>query len=204
VDPQSRPGEFSPAGGGRRPVGIRPGLGRPARSSPAGCTFSGAECHDRFGGGQEPGGKVTRGAFGRSRERTSRRGGHVAGPRTLAAATGFGPSGRVRLGSHCSQWSQTARLVRARLAGVASGQWRIGRQPTRPVLKHGPRSLACARVMGSHETQRRNESEGRLRLAQAGSRPLAGRAHCRPVSTASSARRSKSAHAGTRKMVNYA
>lgn len=34
--------------------------------------------------------------------------------------------------------------------------------------------------------------------------PLVGPAHCRPVSAASSARRSKSAHAGTRKMVNYA
>ena len=34
--------------------------------------------------------------------------------------------------------------------------------------------------------------------------PFAGRAHCRPVSAASSARRSKSAHVGTRKMVNYA
>ncbi len=55
-------------------------------------------------------------------------------------------------------------------AWVAQGQWRIGRQPTRPVLKHGPRSLACARVTGSHETQGRNESEGRLRLAQARSR----------------------------------
>ena len=65
MDPQSRPGEFSPAGGGRRPVEIRLGLGRLARSSPAGCTFSGAECHDRFGGGQEPDGKVTRGVFGR-------------------------------------------------------------------------------------------------------------------------------------------
>ena len=32
----------------------------------------------------------------------------------------------------------------------------------------------------------------------------APRAHCRPVSAALSARRSKSAHAGTRKMVNYA
>ena len=36
--------------------------------------------------------------------------------------------------------------------GVASGQWRIGRSSTRPVLKHGPRSLTCARVMGCYET----------------------------------------------------
>lgn len=57
---------------------------------------------------------------------------------------------------------------------------------------------------GSYETQRRNESEGLLRSTQARSGgPLGPPAHCRPVSTASSARRSKSAHAGTRKMVNY-
>ena len=40
------------------------------------------------------------------------------------------------------------------------GRWRIGRQPIRPVLKHGPRSLTCARVTGLYETRRRNESEG--------------------------------------------
>ena len=34
------------------------------------------------------------------------------------------------------------------------------RQPTRPVLKHGPRSLTHARVRGSLETPWRNESEG--------------------------------------------
>ena len=34
----------------------------------------------------------------------------------------------------------------------ASGQWRIGWQPYRPVLKHGPRSLTCARVSGLYET----------------------------------------------------
>jgi hypothetical protein len=32
------------------------------------------------------------------------------------------------------------------------GQWRIGRSPVRPVLKHGPRSLTCARVSGCYET----------------------------------------------------
>ena len=55
---------------------------------------------------------------------------------------------------------------------------------------------------GLYETQRRNESEGLLRSTQAGSRGTL-RAHCRPVSAAPSARRSKSAHVGTRKMVNY-
>jgi len=32
------------------------------------------------------------------------------------------------------------------------GRWRIGRSPVRPVLKHGPRSLTCARVSGCYET----------------------------------------------------
>ena len=45
------------------------------------------------------------------------------------------------------------------------------RQPTRPVLKHGPRSLTPARVRGSAETPWRNESEGRRAPAEVGSRP---------------------------------
>ena len=44
----------------------------------------------------------------------------------------------------------------------AKGQWRIGRYPIRPVLKHGPRSLTRVRVMERYETQRRNEGEGRF------------------------------------------
>ena len=55
----------------------------------------------------------------------------------------------------------------------AQGLWVVGRHPIRPVLKHGPRSLTCARVIG-WQTHRRNESEGRLRSAQVGS-SLAGR-----------------------------
>ena len=45
------------------------------------------------------------------------------------------------------------------------------RQPTRPVLKHGPRSLTHARVRGSVKTPWRNESEGRRTPAEVGSRP---------------------------------
>ena len=37
-------------------------------------------------------------------------------------------------------------------ARPARGRWRIGRSPVRPVLKHGPRSLTCARVVGCYET----------------------------------------------------
>ena len=42
-----------------------------------------------------------------------------------------------------------------------------------------------------------------LRRAEVGSLPP-GRAHYRPVSSATSVRRSESVHVGTRKMVNYA
>lgn len=93
------------------------------------------------------------------------------------------------------------------------GWWQVCRHSTRPVLKHGPRSLTCARVIGSYETQRRSESEGpskRPRWDPFLSPPPftggwgKGMAHHRPVPSASSVGRSKSVHAGTRKMVNYA
>ena len=50
--------------------------------------------------------------------------------------------------------------------GVCRGTQRVSgefcRHSTRPVLKHGPRSLTCARVIGLYETQRHSESEGRF------------------------------------------
>ena len=55
----------------------------------------------------------------------------------------------------------------------------VCRPSVRPVLKHGPRSTAEAQVIGHYETQRRNESEGRLRrprwdpLPSGGGAPLA-------------------------------
>ena len=64
--------------------------------------------------------------------------------------------------------------------------------PTRPVLKHGPRSLTCARVVGSdtlRETHRRNESEGCL-LGAEGGRSLfpRGDGSCTPGASDSSSR----------------
>ena len=51
------------------------------------------------------------------------------------------------------QWPLTASGHRAGMRGrVPDGRWRIGRSSTRPVLKHGPRSLTCARVIGCYET----------------------------------------------------
>ena len=85
----------------------------------------------------------------------------------------------------------------------AQGLRRICRHPVRPVLKHGPRSLTCAQVIGLYEPHRRNESEGGHWPFRWDPRPRGG-AHHRPVSPALSGRRSKSVHVGTRKMVNYA
>jgi hypothetical protein len=79
-------------------------------------------------------------------------------------------------------------------------------RPTRPVLKHGPRSPACARVDGNLETRRRIERKGPQGLRGDGGL-RAARTPGASRSTAArrrKARRTKSAHAGTRKMVNYA
>ena len=73
---------------------------------------------------------------------------------------------------------------RVRSRAEAKGQWRIGRHPVGPVLKHGPRSLTCARVVGLYETRRRNESEGRSRSVRGRIRRPRTAAHCRPVSVA--------------------
>src|SRR6218665_2510236 len=137
----------------------------------------------------------------------------TAGPRRRAAdrrsplRSGVGrPSCcRVRMGGTGS----SALGPRGRSGGTARrrawGRWRNGREPVRPVLKHGPRSLTCARVVGRYETRRRNESEGPV-SGRPGWDPcgLGRAAHHRPVSFAASKRRSKSVHVGTRKMVNYA
>lgn len=55
------------------------------------------------------------------------------------------------------------------------GRSSTGRYPIRPVLKHGPRSLACARVAG-WQTPGRSESDGRSRRpVEVGSRsPFGG------------------------------
>lgn len=69
----------------------------------------------------------------------------------------------------CLQCSQTAGGAVAGTSRVdTQGLWLIGRHPIRPVLKHGPRSLTCARVTG-WQTHGRNESEVRPRPDQVGS-----------------------------------
>ena len=84
----------------------------------------------------------------------------------------------------------------------ANSLWCFGRSFIRPVLKHGPRSLTCARVMGFYETQRRSEGKGRVSAAEVGSGSN-GRRTTGSFHLFSKGRR-KSVHAGTRKMVNYA
>lgn len=81
------------------------------------------------------------------------------------------------------------------------------RLPTRPVLKHGPRSLTRARVRGSSESRRgAMKVKGPVRGPEVGSRGLSSppRAHHRPVSPAAPGRWSTSVRVRTRKMVNYA
>ena len=73
-------------------------------------------------------------------------------------------------GADCSQCTPTACRLRR-----PTPSWRpvsvASRRPsTRPVLKHGPRSLTCAQVTGSYETQGRSEGEGAGRSAEVGRR----------------------------------
>lgn len=91
--------------------------------------------------------------------------------------------------------------------GASARGRRRRRLPTRPVLKHGPRSLTRARVRGSSESRRgAMKVKGPARGPEVGSRGLSSppRAHHRPVSPAAPGRWSTSVRVRTRKMVNYA
>ena len=123
--------------------------------------------------------------------RASGGGGELLGDRgTAVRFEAARPRGGVRLAGTGQPCPPTALLCWIGLAGRAWGQWRVCRPTTRPVLKHGPRSLTCARVIGLYETQRRSESEGRPGLTQVGSFCFAQEAHHRPVPSASSVGRS--------------
>jgi hypothetical protein len=101
---------------------------------------------------------------------------------------------------------------------VAGGAPSVGdefRATFRPVLKHGPRSLTCARVNGNARMKNhvwRNESEpfygadDGLATEPAGVQSRAGpQSGGVSAGSASAVRgRTLSAHVGTRKMVNYA
>ena len=80
---------------------------------------------------------------------------------------------------------------------------RPGRHLTRPVLKHGPRSLTHARVR-RQKTRGRSESEGAARQSLGRISPLRESARPAPPDATVMVGGSLSACAGTRKMVNYA
>lgn len=129
----------------------------------------------------------------------------VLAPRQARPARIYGPSavagcstrplsrGCPRTGSHSKGYRSATLLL-----WVLSG----------PVLKHGPRSLTCARVIGIHCSTKPKGAmkvkivlsvdRGRMaRVTMRARTPGASRAHCEQ-------RRTQSVHVGTRKMVNYA
>lgn len=81
---------------------------------------------------------------------------------------------------------------------------RVGRRPLRPVLKHGPRSLTRARVIGCTKPKGAVKAKGTVLYPRGDpGAPSPGRnpdASRRPRFV----RSSKSVRVGTRKMVNYA
>ena len=122
-----------------------------------GCTFRRVERHDRFAGGHKPPWKVAP-CLARS---VIDSGG--VGP--LADRGTFNPAvPALRLGrpafSRRLDWRGLFTVLADRGASRSGscsragtqGLWLFGRPPIRPVLKHGPRSLTCARVMGFYET----------------------------------------------------
>ena len=155
--------------------------GRPlVLRAPCRAPFPRGERHDRSAGGEKSRGKVAGSAScrlrviapgygglpanrGRARRRFRLPSGGRRGPPGVEA----GP--RADCCTVCSGCRAAALWVRSR--EEAQGQWRVGRHPLRPVLKHGPRSLTCARAAGPYETRGRNESEGRRRTSEAGSPP---------------------------------
>ena len=137
---------------------------------------------------------------GKDSARSSRRGGRVVrrpGEHSHCCVTG-GSAVRAS-GAGTLSWRRASPVVRNR------GQ--VGRSSTRPVLKHGPRSLTCARV-----TQSCLGSRGAMKVKLIGGDSCASTAikwWCLDATTAGSywlltVELSYSVHVGTRKMVNYA
>ena len=71
----------------------------------------------------------------------------------------LGPANAVGLPRCCLVLWSGRKVMKSDLVSTAkTAVLRLQQFPIRPVLKHGPRSLACARVFG-WQTQRRNESK---------------------------------------------
>ena len=159
MDPQSRPGEFSSSAGScgvtrwGSPFAVH--ACRAAVSSVRRVHFFRAERHDRFPRRSEETGEGSPAAA--SLPSVGSYSPRIAGCReTEDRPARRRPSPlRARLDLRIllsGQWPLTASAQWVGCAAVPEGQWRIGRASTRPVLKHGPRSLACARVIGCYET----------------------------------------------------
>ena len=207
MDPQRSARGIQPRGDGARArfrgsERTTPG----AVASAAGCTFSGSRATTGSGAASSPARKVTRTRFGASESYSRAEVGTSFGAEE-AAAPRVSRSLPVRSTSVAT--ARSARRPRC---------WDVGRRPgdregsvaNRSVLH--PTRLETrtkeSNVRASHGA--RTKPKGATKVREVSGRPrqdpvpLAGRAHCRPVSAASSARRSKSARVGTRKMVNYA
>ena len=162
-DPQGRRGLASPAGAGR--------------------TSPGRSARDRFDGGHNaPAGRWPGLARGSRSLQTawvpgsapSDRGSLDApAPGLVSEGRGRRPSARGGIGRDCSQCRPpvSARLFGRVVPPIGAPEvGEEGRSPTRPVLKHGPRSLTRARVAGSVEACGRSEGEGRPGPPEVGSR----------------------------------
>lgn len=113
---------------------------------------------------------------------------------------------RLSTGADCPQCAPTAsrRQGGDRPTYKGARGLRRCRQPIRPVLKHGPRSLTRARVRGCDKPRGAMKVRAGARRLRWDPGPPGLRAHHRPVSPALSGRWSMSARDRTRKMVNYA
>ena len=150
MGPQSPPAEFNsptPSGGGVARIlrTVPPSSGRGDR------TFRGRSAATGSVAASSPGGRWPE---IRVSGVTAPGGGPAAGPRNFPPRREPPAVAARPTGEDCSQCSPTAggRTEPGPLASHAQGLRRIGRHPIRPVLKHGPRSLTCARVMGFYET----------------------------------------------------
>ena len=159
MDPQ----QFDPGNSARRLAAPRPAFkgdtSLPRRASRASrwVHFLRAESHDRLPSAvRSPVGKVPRARRLRSSVRrelqpaavdTSRGRGRLRRMTSVPGAPRPFPDLRVTASS--VRGNRGAGATRPGSQVCAKGRWRIGRCSTRPVLKHGPRSLTCARVTGT-------------------------------------------------------
>ena len=161
MGPQGSPSEFNLPVGDRRRVSIPPGDGRVVESSPVGALSA----------GHSPGpvravARSRRGQGSRLLRESVLRPSRWAAPAdrgTPAVARAPRPPDRSDLrGLFAVLADCRSSSGRGPPESYTEGLWLIGRHPIRPVLKHGPRSLTCARVVG-WQTLGRNESEVRPR-----------------------------------------